>query len=206
MQKKSLTFCMKAVNRTLKIDPVSLNGAVATTFDEKVQMFKDSFFSSALNADLSDMNDFTYAEPLNLTKIIDKEEVNKAIAKLKTDKASETNQILNRMLKMLRETMTKRLTLIFQVCIDVEYHSKSFREAKTIVLKKMKKSDYIFSKVYRSIALLNTMSKILKSIMTNKITELAEKNSLLSESQMSARRGKEIETALELLTEEIHAI
>ena len=65
-------------------------------------MFKDSFFSSALNANLSDINNFTYAKPLKLTKIIDKEEVNKAIAKLKTDKASETNQILNQMLKMLR--------------------------------------------------------------------------------------------------------
>ena len=118
----------------------------------------------------------------------------------------ETNQIPNRMLKMLRETMTKRLTLIFQAYIDVEYHSKSFREAKIILLKKMRKSDYIFLKVYRLIALLNTMSKILKSIMINKITELAKKNSLLSKSQMSAKRKKEIETTLKLLTKEIHAI
>ena len=81
--------------------------------------------------------------------------------------------------KMLRKTMTKRLIFIFQACIDVEYHSKSFREAKTIVLKKIKKSDYIFFKVYRSIALLNTMNKMLKLIMTNKITELAKKNLLL---------------------------
>ena len=138
-------------------------------------MFKNSFFSSALNADLSDMNDFTYAKSLNLTKIINKKKVNKAIAKLKTDKTSETNQIFNRMLKMFRETMTKRLTLIFQICIDVEYHSKLFRETKIIVLKKMKKSDYIFSKVYRSIALLNTMNKILKLIIIDKITELARK-------------------------------
>ena len=94
------------------------------------------------------------------------------------------------MLKTLRETMTKRLIFIFQVCIDVEYHSKSFRETKIIVLKKMKKSDYIFFKVYRSIALLNTMNKILKSIMINKITKLTKKNSSLSKSQMNAKREK----------------
>ena len=110
------------------------------------------------------------------------------------------------MLKMFRETITKKLTFIFQVCINVEYYSKLFREAKIIMLKKMKKNDYIFSKVYKSIALLNTMNKILKSIMTNKITELTKKNSLLSESQMSAKREKEIETTLKLLTKEIHAI
>ena len=110
------------------------------------------------------------------------------------------------MLKTFRETMTKKLTSIFQICINVEYHSKLFREAKIIVLKKMKKSDYTFFKVYRSIALLNTMNKILKSIMINKITELAKKNSLLSKSQMNAKRKKEIETTLKLLTKEIHAI
>ena len=58
--------------------------------------------------------------------------------------------------------MTKRLIFIYQACIEVEYHSKSFRETKTIVLKKIKKSDYIFLKVYRSIALLNTMNKMLR--------------------------------------------
>ena len=43
------------------------------------------------------------------------------------------------MLKMLRKTMTEKLISIYQACIDVEYHSKSFREAKTIMLKKIKK-------------------------------------------------------------------
>ena len=155
---------------------------------------------------MRNINNFTYAKSLKLTKIINKEKVNKTIAKLKTNKASKTNQIFNRMLKTLRETMTKKLTFIFQICINVDYHSKSFREAKIIVLKKMKKSDYTFFKVYKLIALLNTMNKILKSIIINKITELAKKNSLLSKSQMSAKREKEIETTLKLLTKEIHAI
>ena len=44
------------------------------------------------------------------------------------------------MLKTLRKIITKRLTFIFQVCINVEYYSKLFREAKIIVLKKIKKA------------------------------------------------------------------
>ena len=110
------------------------------------------------------------------------------------------------MLKMLREIMTKRLIFIFQACIDIEYHSKSFRETKTIMLKKVEKNDDIFFKVYKSIALLNTMNKMLKSIMINKITELAKKNLLLSKSQMSAKKERKIETTLKMLTKEIHAI
>ena len=69
-------------------------------------------------------------------------EINKAIVKLKVDKAFKTNQIFNRVIKMLRKTLTKRPIFISQACIDVEYHSKSFRKAKILVLKKIRKSDY----------------------------------------------------------------
>ena len=61
------------------------------------------------------------------------------------------------------------------------------------MFKKIKISDYTFFKVYRSIALLNTINKRLKSIMINKITELAKKNSLLLESQMNTKRKKKHE-------------
>ena len=132
--------------------------------------------------------------------------MNKTIAELKADKASKTNQIFNRMLKILRETIIERLILIFQACIDVEDYSKSFWETKIIVFKKIKKNDYTFFKVHKSIALLNTMSKVLKSIMINKITELAKKNSLFSKSQVSAKKEKNTKSTLKLLTEEIHTI
>ena len=42
-------------------------------------------------------------------------------------------------------------------------------------VQKVEKSDYIFFKVFRFIALLNTMDKMLKSVMTNKITKLTKK-------------------------------
>ena len=93
-------------------------------------MFKNSFFSFVLNVNLSDINNFIYAESLTLAKNIDRNEMNNAIAKLKADKAFETNQILNRMLKIVRKTMTKKLSFIFQACINVKYHSKLFREKK----------------------------------------------------------------------------
>ena len=129
--------------------------------------------------------------------------MNKAIVKMKADKSLKTNQILNRILKMLRKTMTKRLISIFQTCINVEYHSKSFRKAKIIGFKKVKKNDYTIFNIYRLIALLNTMHKVLKSIMINKIIEFAKKKLLLSKSQISA---KKIETILKLLIEKIHTI
>ena len=54
-------------------------------------MFKNSFFSFVLNVDWSDINNFIYAKSLTLTKNINKNEMNNAIAKLKADKTFETD-------------------------------------------------------------------------------------------------------------------
>ena len=156
---------------------------------KKFKCLRREFFL-LLNVDLNDIHNFIYVDSLTLIKNIKKIKINKAIIKLKADKTSKTNQIFNRMLKMLRKTMTKKLTFIFQACIDVEYYSKSFRKTKITVIKKVEKNDYIIFKVYRLIALLNTMNKMLKSIMINKITEFAKKNLLFSESQINAKKKK----------------
>ncbi len=66
-----------------------------------------------------------------------------------------------------------------------------------IVLYKLKKNDYIDLKIYRFIALLNIMSKALKSIMImskalksimiKRLSDIAETHYMLSNAQMRAR-------------------
>ena len=73
-------------------------------------MFKESFFFLLLNANLKDIKNLIYADSLTLTRII--KEMNKVIVKLKVNKAFETNQSFNRMLKMLRKIMTKKSIFI----------------------------------------------------------------------------------------------
>ena len=46
----------------------------------------------------------------------------------------------------------------------------------------------------------------MESIMSKKITHLAETHRLLPDTQMGARRGRSTETVLELLTEQIHTV
>lgn len=65
-----------------------------------------------------------------------------------------------------------------------------------------KASDYATPKDYRLIARLNTLGKVMESIMGEMISHLAKTYQLfLPETQMGARRGKSTETALDLLTE-----
>ena len=151
-----------------------INEIFASIFDKKNEMFKKGFFYFLLNVDINNINNFSYVNSQKLTRST-KKEINKAIIRLKVDKTFETNQILNKRLKMLRKTMTKKLIFTFQAFIDVEYHSKLFREVKIIVFKKINKKDNITLQIYRSITLLNIINKMLKSIIINQIIKLAKK-------------------------------
>jgi len=53
---------------------------------------------------------------------------------------------------------------------------------------------------------LNTMGKLLELVIARRITGLAEANNLLPDTQMGARKGRSAETALQLITEQVHTI
>ena len=138
--------------------------------------------------------------------IIDENEVKSAIKRTKPEKAPGPDGIPNRILKVMADVLSKRLTPIFQACVNLAYHPRAFKGAHTITLKKTGKEDYTTPKAYRPIALLNTMGKILESIMAQRLTNMAEAHDLLPHNQMGARRGRGTDTALQLLTEQIHTI
>ena len=81
-----------------------------------------------------------------------------------------------------------------------------FKEADTIVLKKLGKADYTVPKAYRPIALLNTLGKVLEAVLARRLSDIAESNHLLPKEQMGARRNRSTETALELLTKQVHTV
>ncbi len=91
---------------------------------------------------------------------------------MKADKASDASDILNRALQANLAELISVLTSLFNACVTHKYHSKQFKKTQTIVLHKLKKSDYIDSKTYRLIALLNIMSKALKSIMMKRLSDI----------------------------------
>ncbi len=75
-----------------------------------------------------------------------------------------------------------------------------------IVLCKSKKSDYTDLKTYWLIALLDIMSKALKSIMTKRLSNIAEIYHMLSDAQMRARCKQFMISTLNLLIDQIHTV
>jgi len=74
------------------------------------------------------------------------------------------------------------------------------------MLKKPEKSDYTNPSAYRSIALLNTLGKVLEAVISNRIKFITERYDLLSDTQYGARTNRATETALQQIIEKIHTI
>ncbi len=98
------------------------------------------------------------------------------------------------------------LTSLFNACIIHKYHSKQFKKTQTIVLRKSKKSDYINSKMYWFIALLDIISKALKLIMIKRLSDIVETHHMLFNAQMRAKRKWFVILTLNLLIDQVHTV
>lgn len=187
---------------------LAFNGQTASTFKEKSEMLKSTFFPPPPLADFSNIPGSFYPTPFLCPMIISRSEILVTLQQLSSNKAPDPDRISNRILKAYAEKLLELLTPLFQACINQAYHPQAFKTANTITMKKPGKNkiDYTPPKSYCPIALLNTLGKVMESIMGKKISYLAETYHLLPETQMGVRKGKSMEIALELLTEQVHTI
>ncbi len=137
---------------------------------------------------------------------ITENEVKQTIKWVKADKALSALNISNRALQVSLAELISVLTSLFNACIIHKYHLKQFKKTQTIVLCKLKKSNYIDSKMYQLIALLNIMSKALKSIMIKRLSDIIETHCMLSNAQMKARCKWFMISTLDLLINKVHTV
>ena len=171
------------------------------TFLNKMNVLKKQFFLVLTEADLTDK---THSSPEleNIANITEKK-LKQAICAVAQDKTSEHNDISFWALRMTLSLLLPTFVWLFQTCLTLSYHSRKFKKTKIIVLHKSNKENYTVLKTYRSIALLNTLSKALKKLIAMRLTALTEKHKLLSNEQMRDWKGQSTLTALELLVEQV---
>ncbi len=183
------------------------NGGKAKDFEGKVRALRRVLFPPSPIADLSDIAETRYPEPLEENGRLSNKEVREAIWHPAADKAPGITGIPNRFLRTVTETkLIDSISHLFQACFDVGYHPKHFKEANTIILKKPGKKDYSEPKSYRPIALLDTLGKALETVISKRLNNIAEEHKMLPAQQMGARRKRSVETALETLTEAVHTV
>ncbi len=179
---------------------------ITTTFEKKIEILQEKFFFSSSQANVSNIAESFISLTVSFNSRITEDEVKQTIRWVKADKASSTSDISNRALQASLAELTSVLTSLFNACVTHKYHSKQFKKTQTIVLCKSKKSDYIDSKTYRLIALLNIMSKALKSIMIKRLSDIVETHRMLSNAQMRARRKQFMILTLDLLVDQVHTV
>ncbi len=173
----------------------------------KTEMLHQHFFSDTTKTNLSDLQKFNYRVLVEKSIInIQENEIMQIIRRCKSNSASEFDDISNKILKILCAKIMLSLINLFRACVELNYHFLCFRIAHIIALKKLNRKNYSNVKTYRFIALLNTLSKILESIIARRINDLAKTHDMLSISQMSDRKNRSCETALKLLIEQIHIV
>jgi hypothetical protein len=145
------------------------NNQIVESFDEKIDMFKNVFFSAFSSVDLNDISRSFYLNSIECSSCIIENKVLTIIKRFVLDKISSLDEFTNRLLKACAFIMIKLLISLFETCIQQIYHSKAYKEVNTITLKKSEKRDYIISKSYKLIILLNIIDKIMKSIISKKI-------------------------------------
>ena len=144
-----------------------------------MKVLRRTFFPSPPQADLSNIDSIIYLGPIRIDNKLTEKEVRAAIFRPKQDKVPGVNGMLSRFLRIVAGELLPQLTRLFQVYIDLRYHLKEFKIANTIILRKSGKDDYSESKSYRLIALLSTIGKTLKAIVTKRLSDYAEKHNLL---------------------------
>ena len=180
--------------------------SIVSTFEGKVKILRETFFPPPIAANLSDIATTSYPLPITTNQEIKKEEVAKAIRRPAPDKVPGISGIPNRFLRVVLPNLGGYITHLFQACWNLGYHPRKFKEANTIVLKKLKKDDYSEPKSYRPIALLDTLGKAFETVVATRLSDCAEENRLLPPEQMRARRRRSIETALGVLIQAIYEV
>jgi hypothetical protein len=180
---------------------------IASNFDEKTNMLIEQFFSSTRQVDLSDTFAYRYLSVVcESKKIISKDEIRQTIKKSKSNNASKSNEIFNKMLKLLMKKLMFTLMSLFKISAEQNYHSRDFWKTHIIFLKKSHKNNYTNFKTYKFIAFLNILNKTLKSIIVKRINNFAKTHKLFFATQMSERRERTCETTLKLFTKQIHIV
>ncbi len=166
---------------------------MTTTFEEKIEILREKFFSSSSQTNVSDIAESFISLTVSFNLRITENEVKQTIRRVKADKASDASDISNRALQASLAELISVLTSLFNACVT--------HKIQTIVLRKSKKSDYINSKMYRLIALLDIMSKALKSIMIKRLSDIVKIHCMLSNAQMKARCKRFVISTLNLLVD-----
>ena len=179
------------------------NNTIATEIPEKQSLLKNSFFPPARQANLDDIQEYTYPTPKEFPEIT-KREIRTAINTSHPNKAAEEDGLTFRVLQTALNHIEPWVQAIYNACMKLGYCPKHFRHSRTMVLRKPEKDDYTQPKSYRPIALLSTLGKGLEKVIAARLSYLVEEYQLLPKEHTGGRKLSSIENAIHMILKGVH--
>ena len=137
---------------------------VATT-QNKIKIIFKIYFSFLSIVFINDIEKFVYFSSTEDDETMTRCEIIKIVYKISLNKALKINEIINKTLQQLARIIIEQIHFLFNKCIKENIQSLYFKKVFIIMLRKSSKKNYIKSLLYKLIILLNTLDKMLKSII-----------------------------------------
>ena len=169
---------------------------IITTAQNKMKMMFQTHFSSFSEILMLNTEDFEYSFLIENDASLIHCKIKRVIYKMMLNKTSRYTEYINRIMRRLLNDMSKQIHSFFEKCLQKKIQSTQFKSAITIVMWKSDKKNYFSAKIYKSIVLFNTLSKILKFIIFEHLQNVVEVCNLILNIQMKTHKHRSINTTL----------
>ena len=191
--------CIRVSDLTLMNDDCP---ALASTNSAKALALTDSFFPSPPHTSFIPA-DFDYPRPCAGLCYFSHHQICQAVNQLKPFKAPGPDSIPNIILKRCIDILVDHLFFIFHAVLELDVYHKRWLTSTTLILHKPSKPVYDVAKAYCPIGLLNTISKLLSTLIAADLSHLAEKHNMLPSCQFSGQSGQNTTDAMHFVTHKI---
>ena len=128
-------------------------------------MLWKQFFLLKLQTDFNNMKNYYYSFKIKSILKINKINIFQILSRM-CNTTSDMNNIFNSFLKIINTLFTKTIIIFIQTFWNIFYYLKQFQTAHTMILYKLKKSNYITFRIWKLITLLNIIEKTIEIITT----------------------------------------
>ncbi len=163
-------------------------------------------FSSFSKIFMLNIINFKYLLLIEDDTLLMHHKIKKVIYKVTSDKMLKHIKYINKIMCRLVNDMSEQICFLFERCLQKRIQLTQFKSAVTIVMQKSDKKDYFNAKIYKSIVLFNTLSKVLKFIVFKHLWNIVKACNLILNIQMKACKHRSTNTTLQLIIKKIHIV
>ena len=173
-----------------------------TTNKEKATAFNQSFFLPKPSVTSLPDNP-KYLARVRYKFKLSEVQLRRQISRLQPYKVPGEDGIPNVVLKQMTDLIVPYLIQIFHTVFKLNTYSNSWCTWNTIMLRKPGKPRYDVPKAHQPITLMNTIGKLLSSVVMENITYMCERHGLLPDTHFRGRPGKSTSDAMHYLTNKV---